>query len=210
MLQQKLVKAAAIHVVGVILRQPELGNFAEADDMFLLVRPMRPNRPMFVHEVLALHHRQKTDLIKNARCRADQRFSDMRPRVYSLIDYEMANPRPRKIRAQRRTGRAAADNNHLGIQGRACICGCAPNRLRCLTGLWGRPRAGRRAAGGSSASRVRALCSEHRWTSCVAGEMEMFENVAAQPKEFRTIALAWPRQRNLDDSFNPAGTRAQE
>src|SRR5688572_28243493 len=44
----------------------------------------------------------------------------------------------------------------------------------------------------------------------VAGEMEMFQDVAAEAEKFSTVALARAAQLNLDGAFNAAGARRHD
>src|SRR6266516_398789 len=81
MLEKECIESASIHVISVVLRQAKFGNFAEADHVLPLVRPMRPDRAMFVNELRLFHDGQETDLQKDARRGAEQRFADVWTRV---------------------------------------------------------------------------------------------------------------------------------
>ena len=85
-LEEQLIEAAAVNVIRVILRETELGNFAEANHVLASVRPVRPDRAVFVDELFALHHAQEINVLKNPGCRADKRLSDVRPGMHRLID----------------------------------------------------------------------------------------------------------------------------
>src|SRR5258706_1993114 len=115
MVQQQLVKSAAIHVIGVILIQAQLWNFTKPNHVLAAVAPVRPHRAVFMNKVLLLHRRKKSDVLENASGRADQRFADVRAGMHSLVQNKMVNPSSREVSAQRRSGRAAANNNHRGV-----------------------------------------------------------------------------------------------
>src|SRR5438445_478605 len=84
--QEQLVKATAIHVIGVGLGEAQLGHLPEADLVLPLRRPMRPNCAMLVNKTFPLHLRKKVYLLKNSRGGTYQRFTDVRPRMNRLIE----------------------------------------------------------------------------------------------------------------------------
>src|SRR5436190_15761905 len=66
MLQQKLIEAAAVYVIGVILAEAQFGHLAKADNVFAWIGPMRPDRAVLVDELLSFHYREELDVLKNA------------------------------------------------------------------------------------------------------------------------------------------------
>src|SRR5262245_55302205 len=116
MLEQELIESAPVHMIGVVLRQAKLRNLAEADHVLTIVRPMRPDRAVFVNEFLLFHDGQETDLLKNARRGAEQRFTHVSTRVHGLVYDQVFDAGSGQISAERRTGRATADNNDLRVQ----------------------------------------------------------------------------------------------
>src|SRR2546427_13264724 len=116
MFQKEFIESAPVHVISVVLRQAKLGNFAEADHILPIVRPMRPDRAMFVNELRLFHDGQETDLLKNARGGAEQRFADVWTRVDRLVHDQVSDAGAGQISAEGRSGRTATDDNDLGVR----------------------------------------------------------------------------------------------
>src|SRR2546428_6768477 len=228
MFQKEFIEPASVHVISVVLRQAELGNFAEADHVLPVVRPMRPDRPMFVDEFFLFHDGQETDLVKNSRCGAEQRFADMWTRVDRLVHNQMIDAGAGQISAECRSGRTAANNDDLGVhRWRGWGEGMNREQLRRVGG-WrsGVSSQRRRLMSGDRIGFLRwsiaslflfrsaravaaARGGPHRGEDAVARgvacEMEQFQDVAAEAKEFRTVSLARSIQRDNDGSFDLAG-----
>src|SRR5207247_9963119 len=99
MFQKEFIEPAPVHVISVVLRQAKLAESAEADHVLPVVRPMRPDSAMFVNELLLIHDGQETDLLKNARRGAEQRFADVWTRVDRLVHDQVIDAGAGKISA---------------------------------------------------------------------------------------------------------------
>ena len=111
-----MIEAGAIDVIGVILVNAEIGNFPKAERAVLSVGPVRPVGAVLADEPGFFHRRQEADFVEEPHGRADERFADVRPRMDGFFQDQMIDARLGEIRAERRTGWTAADDDDIGIE----------------------------------------------------------------------------------------------
>ena len=166
-----------------------LFKFIELHVDLLRVEPGGPRDAAFDGEVFALHHGQKADLAQDLRGGVRERLADMRARVVRFIDDEMIHPGARQIRPEHRTGGAAADNNHIGVQflgpQRGVVCTRGARHVIPVGRIL--PGAGLNGA-----------------------EPHYLKNLVADAEILRRVQITRPRELGFDDCPDRGGPRAHD
>src|SRR5262249_53774835 len=117
MLQEQLIEAAAIDVIGVVLGNAQLGNLAETQRTLLAVGPVDPVGAVLAYKPPALQDGQKSKVLKEPGRGTDQRLADVSPGVDGLVEDQVIDAGLGKVGPERRAGRAAANDDDVSIAG---------------------------------------------------------------------------------------------